>query len=559
MIGWALCSGCRPSSADRSTSATTQEWFKDVTAECRLNFVHHTGTNYLMPQQVGSGAALLDYDGDGRLDVLLIQNAPQGSPPAKNVLFHQEPNGTFRDVSAGSGLDVSGAGMGVAIGDLNNDGIPDVVLTEYLRCRVFQGSRSGVFQELGTASGVDNPAWATAVSFLDYDRDGRLDLVIGNYLDYDPNQRCLDSRGERDFCAPKAFGSTLTRLWHNTTSSPGGTIHFEEVTEKARLHRAKGAVMGLVCADFDGDHWPDIFCADDGRPNRLYLNRRDGTFSEEAIARGLAFNSMGQVAANMGTVFADLDGDGWSDLFVTHLSEEAHGLWRPHSPGLYEDRALASGLQNQAWRGTGFGVVAGDFDLDGDLDLAFVNGLVRHALPAQTPLAPGTDPFWGRYAQRPQLFENNGAGVFSDVSKIHSDFCGWASVGRSLTVGDLNNDGRLDLIVSSIAGPVRLYRGQYSSASHHWLKVALIEPRYGNRDAIGAEARIVSGDRSFVRLLQPAQSYLCSSDPTVHVGLGTRDRYDSIDVFWPDGTQERFPGGKSDQTIRLEHGKGAAP
>ncbi len=562
--------GCRPASppppglAGASATPGAAGWFEDITEASGIRFTHTAGTDYFMPEQVGSGSALFDYDNDGRLDLLLLQYtgpaaAKAGGPSTGHRLYHQEPDGTFRDVSEGSGLNFRTRGMGVAAADLNNDGLIDLVITEHLGSRVYQNMGGGKFQELGRESGVDNPVWATVVSFLDYDRDGRLDLVIGNYVDYDPTQACLDSRGERDFCGPQAYPSTPARLWRNVTSTAGAPIRFEDQTDKGGLRRAGGAALGVICADFDGDGWPDIFCADDGRPNRLFMNRHDGTFVEEAVQRGLAFNSMGQSAANMGVAWGDFDGDGMEDLFVTHLSDEFHGLWRQGPRGLFMDQLAASGLQSQAWRGTGFGTVAADFDLDGDLDLALVNGLVRHSLPGQTPVIPGTDPFWQRYAQRPQLFENQGGGRFADVSPANPEFCGRAMVGRSLSVGDLNNDGVPDLVASGIGGPVRIYRGR-PHPGHHWLKLRLIEPRLGGRDAIGAEARVLGAEgRGWSRLLQPATSYLSSHDPALHFGLGRVAQVEAIDVRWADGTEERFPGGPADQTRTLRHGEGTRP
>ncbi len=566
MVLACLLAGCRPSDAPagggkrrddagpRTADVKAPAWFEDVTARSGLRFSHVAGTNYFMPDQVGCGVAVFDCDGDGRMDLYFVQNGGTNGPP--NQLFRQEENGTFRDISAGSGLAVAGRGMGAFAGDLNNDGRPDLVVTEYHAVRVFQNLGGGRFEEVTAVSGVDNARWGAPASFVDYDRDGWLDLVVGNYVDYDPTQVCRDVQGRQDFCAPQAFGGTAIRLWRNVTGPSGGKPRFTDQTEAGGLSRASGAALGLVCADFDGDQWPDIFVADDGRPNRLWVNRRDGTFREEAARRGLAFNAMGATAANMGTAFGDLDGDGLGDVFVTHLSEEFHSLWRQGPRGLFADQVAVSGLQKQGWRGTGFGVVIDDFNHDGSPDLAWVNGLVRRLTPGQSPVLPGVDPWWARYAQRPQLFMNEGGARFRDRSEAEPAFCGPSLVGRSIALADLDADGGTDLIVAGVGGPARILRN-VASGRGRWLRVRLVDPSHGGRDAIGAEVTIqIAGGRPSWAVLQPATSYLASHEAVVHFGLGQSESWSSIEVLWPDGRRERFPGGKADRTVILSAGAG---
>ena len=474
-----LLAGCGKGSdgGERRVSdpAPGQQWFEEITEGAALNFVHHTGTNYFMPDQMGSGGALFDYDGDGRLDIYLLQNSGSGSQWI-NRLWHQEADGRFKDVSAGSGLDVAGYGMGVAIGDVNNDGQPDVLLTEYGGVRLFLNAGDGRFIDITQAAGLDNPRWATSAAFVDYDRDGWLDLVVANYLDFDLTQKCYDSRAAPEFCGPEQFPGLVTRLFHNLGGASGtgkikaGAVRFEDVTVPSGLARAPGPALGVVCADFDGDTWPDIFLADDGKPNRLFINQHDGTFKEEAVMRGLAFNAMGQTAANMGLALGDVDGDGTFDIFVTHLTKEFHALWLQGPRGVFQDRMATTGLARQGWRGTGFGAVLIDFDNDGDLDLAFVNGLVKRD-NGQRPLASGVNPFWIAYAQRNQLFANDRRGNFSDVSGENPAFCGKAAVGRSLICGDLDNDGAVDLLVTSTGGPAQLFRNVGPQRGQHWLLV----------------------------------------------------------------------------------------
>jgi enediyne biosynthesis protein E4 len=340
-----LC-GCGDAPKDRSATSSTNapatnvaivsDLFSNITAQSGVQFVHATGTNYFMPDQIGSGIAIFDFDQDGRLDLYFLQNVERTNL-ARNQLFQQQTNGTFKNVSAGSGLDLSGRGMSAIAGDINNDGAPDVVVTEYGATRVLQNV-GGKFREVTISSGVDNPRWSVPASFLDFDRDGWLDLVVGNYIDYDPTQLCTDRQGRSEFCAPAAFPPTPTRLWRNiTTKEKGAEPRFEDWTVRSGIHQQPGVALGIICADFTGDSWPDIFCADDGRPNRLFVNQHNGTFTEEALRRGLAYNAMGSTAANMGVALGDLTSDGLADLFVTHLSEEFHSFFQQDKPGLFTD------------------------------------------------------------------------------------------------------------------------------------------------------------------------------------------------------------------------------
>ncbi len=540
--------------AHHETTAAAGAWFEDITDRSGVKFVHATGTNCFMPDQVGSGVVLFDFDRDGRLDLYCVQNGID-TPGAHSQLFHQEADGTFHDVSKGSGTDLASRGMGAIAGDVNNDGFPDLVVTEYGAVRLLLNAGQGHFREVSREAGIDDPRWAAPASFIDFDRDGRLDLVVGNYVDYDPTQKCQDVQGRPDFCSPQAFAGTATRLWRNITPPGGGAPKFADVTASSGLASSPGDALGLVCADFDGDGWPDIFVSDDGRPNRLFMNRHDGTFREEAAVRGVAFNAMGRTAANMGTAFADGDGDGMGDLFVTHLAEEFHSYFRQDQRGIFLDSVAQAGLQQSGWRGTGFGTVLVDFDADGAPDLAQVNGLVRRATPGQTPVRAGVNAWWGRYAQRPQVFRNTGRGHFQDFSEVSPSFSGTAFVGRSLAVGDLDGDGAPDLVAGGLGGPALLWRNRIAGRGH-WVTLQLTEPRFGNREAIGAEAVVTAGGKRRWAVLQPATSYLSSHEPVLHFGLGAATALDSVEVQWADGSKETFPGGPADRRLVLRHGEG---
>jgi hypothetical protein len=532
-----------------------------MTDEVGLHFVHDAGPvgSYFFPQLMGSGAALFDFDNDGRLDIYLIQNGGPDSP-STNRLYRQGSDGRFVDVSAGSGLDVAGYGMGVAVGDVNNDGRPDLLLTEYGRVRLFLNNGDGRFSDVTRDAGLDSLHWGSSACFFDYDRDGWLDLVVANYISYAPARPCTDATGTRDFCGPTSFPGTVTNLYRNRSGRQGiaaETVRFEDVTWKSGLGRLPGPGLGVVCADFDGDHWPDIFVANDAKANRLWINRHDGTFQEEGVVRGIAYSGLGRAEANMGIALGDVDGNGAFDVFVTHLTEETHTLWKQGPPGLFSDRTVAAALSRSRWRGTGFGTVLADFDCDGWPDLALVNGRVkRMPIFGTDPAAdPGLDRFWAPYAERNQLFANEGNGRFRDVSPQNSSFCGTARVARGLACGDVDGDGTPDLLVTTTAGPARLYRN-VAPQRGHWLIVRAIDPSL-RRDAYGAEILVRAGGRRWKSWINPGYSYLCSNDPRAHFGLGKADQVDAISVVWPDGVEETFPGRAADQVVVLRKGVGA--
>jgi hypothetical protein len=543
--------GCRTESRGGSTD---QQWFEDVTAELGVDFVHDPGPvgSYFFPQVMGSGAAVFDFDNDGALDIYLLQNAGPNSQ-SRNRLFRQQANGRFQDVTAGSGLDVAGWGMGVAVGDVNNDGRRDVLVTEYGRLRLFVNN--GRFRDVTQESGIESALWGSSACFVDYDRNGWLDLVVANYVEYNPQKTCGDNGGRREFCGPKAFENAGTRLYRNLGATPSGaSVRFEDATAKSGLGRLKGPGLGVICADLTGDRWPDILVANDSAPNHLWINRHDGTFEEEGVVRGIAYDAAGRPPANMGVAMGDVDGNGLADVYITHLPAELHNLWKQDAPGYFRDQTAATGLGTPGWRSTGFGTVMLDFDLDGSLDIAVANGAIQRSPTARSG-GPSSTSFWDAYAERNQLFINDGTGRFRERPAANGPFSTTPAVSRALAWGDLRGDGVAHLVVNRIGASARVYRN-VAARKGHWLEIQAIDPALGGRDAYGAEITVHAASRSWKRWLNPAFSYMTSNDPRVHLGLGPADRIDSIDVVWPDGTEETFAGEPADRVVVVRKGKG---
>jgi hypothetical protein len=551
------------------------EWFEDVTERMGLRFVHDAGPagDYFMPQQVGSGAALFDFNKDGRLDIYLLQNGGPNSA-SRNQLYQQMDDGRFTDVSAGSGLDIAGHNMGVAVGDVDNDGWPDVLVTQYGGVKLFLNKGDGTFRDVTERAGLSNPSWGSSAAFFDYDRDGWLDLIVVNYVDYDPTLKCEGPQGKPDFCAPKTFRGRVSRLFHNrgkgeqrtgnasdgraVADASGSWQGFADVTEKSGLSRRPGPGLGVVCADFNADGWPDIFIANDGEANYLWINHKDGTFKEEGGLHGLAYNGMGQTQAGMGVALGDVDGDGLFDIFVTHLTEENNTLWKQGPAGLFRDQSAQAGLMESSARGTGFGTVLADFDDDGALDLVVANGRVE-GLANVTDWSLG--PFWSRYGERNQILRGDGQGRFTNISRQNPSFCGRPNVARGVVRGDIDGDGAVDLLLTTIAGPARLYRN-IASQRGNWMQVHAFDPLL-QRDAFGSVLRLRAGGRVRVGWLHPAESFLCSSEPCVHFGLADAAHVDAVEIVWPDGSCETFDGPHhdgyaADQRLHLRKGEGTA-
>lgn len=503
---------------------------------------------FATPEVTPGGVALFDYDNDGRLDILQVCHGRPGhfDETAPIRLFHQEPDGTFKEIANGGGLSAPGYAHGVAIGDYNNDGYPDVYITTYGRNALFRNNGDGTFTDVTAAAGLRTPQnyWSSSAAWLDYDRDGHLDLFVVHFAEFDPSRVCPGDDGQRDYCGPSQFKGVVSTLYHNN-----GDGTFTDVTAKAGINYP-GRGWGVVCADLTDDGWVDIFVANDEERQNLWVNQRDGTFKDEAISRGVAFNGAGRAEAGMGVAVGDLANDGRLGLFITHIRGEKNTLYTPVAHGMYIDGSASAGMAAPGLIYTGWGCGFVDLDNDGNLDLAIVNGRVsRSAVHPKAALGK----FWNAYAENNLLLRGDGRGHFKDITARGGDFTTQIDNTRGLALGDLDGDGRVDLVTNTVDNTLRVFRNVAPTAGNHWLLVRAVT---GKRDALGARVEVVAGDRRWTRLVLAASSFCSSSDPRVHFGLGKVDRVDALDVTWPDGLRERFPAPKVDGVVTLQQGTG---
>jgi hypothetical protein len=550
-----------PATAVRQAAAPH---FIEAAAAANLNFAHTNGASgqFYLHEEMGSGVAVFDYDNDNDLDVFLVQGAapplpasrrPRGTPPTSR-LFRNDIAGPaggarrlrFTDVTDKAGVGLAGQGMGVAVGDYNNDGFLDLFVTTFGPDKLFRNNGNGTFSDVTMEAGVSDPLWSASASFLDYDRDGDLDLFVTNYLVFNEadNKQCFDTAHVRHYCPPSVFPPAPDRLYRNE-----GGGRFSNVTESAGISKADGNGLGVVAGDFSGDGWLDIYVANDATPNQLWVNQRNGTFLDEGLLSGAAVNAGGHPEASMGIGAGDFDADGDEDLFVTNDVGETFVLYVSDGQGLFVDARVRTGIAAPTAAYTGFGTDWFDYDNDGWLDLFITNGAVSIVPKQRGQPRP--------YRMNNQLFRHTGKGRLEEVPAAVAgpDFSD-LEIGRGAAFGDLDNDGDVDIVVNNNGGRAKLLLNQARSG-HRWLQVRL-DQGSANRLALGAWVGVHrTGRPTLWRRVRTDGSYMSASDSRLHFGLGTAADITGIDVRWPDGARERFDRQETNRLVTLKRGTGA--
>ena len=569
---WSMCAlgaAVLAASGWSATARLSAPLFIDATLIAGLQFTHVNGAagEYFMAEQMGPGLALFDYDGDGDLDLFVLQGGPLQAPvPGRSAaspgaapgsrLFRNDlsvaPDGrrtmTFTDVTVRAGLGWRGYGMGAAVADYDNDGDLDLFVTAFGPDALFRNNGDGTFTDVSAEAGVGTPLWSTSAAFLDYDRDGLLDLFVASYLDFTlaDNRTCADALGARDYCSPRAYRPVQDRLYRNA-----GNGRFADVTGPAGIAKTTGAGLGVAVGDYNRDGWLDLYVANDATPNQLWINRRDGTFADEGLLSGAAVNAAGNPEGSMGIASGDVDADGDEDIFITNIAGETFVLYENDGTGAFDDARARWGLGGPTAAFTGFGTDWLDYDHDGWLDLFVANGAVNIIEAQRGHPVP--------FRMRNQLFRNTGARRMVETSAAAGPALAELGVWRGAAFGDIDNDGDVDVVITSNGGPVRLLLNQVMqaprTAGRGWLQVRLEQPG-GNRFALGAWVGVERpGHPTLWRRVKTDGSYLSAGDSRVHFGLADSTAIAALVVHWPDGHHERRPGPGLNQIATVRRGQ----
>jgi hypothetical protein len=525
--------------------------FVDVTPQAGIQFQHNSGAfgGKFLPETLGSGCAFLDYDRDGWQDVLLINGMDwPGHKKRRSTLslYHNNGNGTFTDVTSRSGLDVELYGMGVAIGDYDNDGFPDILITCVGQNRLFRNTGAGKFVDVTNASGLGKrESFSTSAMWVDYDRDGLLDLFVCNYVKWSPEHDvfCSLDGKHKSFCTPEAYRGQTCWLFRNR-----GNRTFEDVTAASGIFDSSSKSLGVALLDDNRDGWPDLLVANDTQPNKLYRNQRNGKFKDVAVEAGLAFSSEGKARAGMGVDAADFDNSGASGVVITNFDNEMIGLYKSNGKG-FDDIAAQSGVGLASKNSLGFGCAFFDANLDGWLDFAVANGHIDETVRNIRGNVG--------YAQPPQLFLNGGKGNFRDVAAECGGGFEQPKVGRGLAFADFDRDGDLDLLLTTNNGPAYLYRNDQLSGNRS-IRFRLVGTK-SNRDGIGATVRVFADGLSQSRMVKGGSSYLSQSELPLTFGLEKRDRIDRVVIDWPSGKTEEYKNLTAGRCYECVEAKGISP
>jgi enediyne biosynthesis protein E4 len=526
--------------------------FTDIAPTAGITFVHDnawTPEKYLI-ESMGAGCAWIDYDQDGFMDLYLVNGAATKiyapKQPLRSALYRNKGDGTFTDVTKSAGVGAEGLfGMGVAVGDYDNDGFPDLFVLGYDRCILYHNDGKGSFTDVTTRARVENRGlWASSAAWFDYDNDGRLDLVIANYVDWTPERNfyCGDQGpGMRSYCHPNVFHGQPAALFHNN-----GDGTFTDASQSSGVGPKAANGLGVVTFDYNNDGWQDIFISNDAQPNHLFHNKGDGTFREVGYMAGAAVSGDGQMEAGMGVDAADTTNTGLLDIYITHLDLQLNRFYRNLGDGSFTDASLSSRLGNDTYLVSGFGTRFMDYDNDGLCDLFVANGNVMDNVQLYHPNTT--------YAEPKQMFRNIGRGKFENVSNKLGPDMEKPHVSRGCASGDFDNDGDLDVLVSSCGGKPQLFRNDGGNANH-WLEILLIGTK-SNRDGVGARVKVTAGDLSVYDQKKGGMSYQSAQDPRLHFGLGEHAQVDAVEIIWPGKTITKLENLKSDQIIAVKEGSG---
>jgi len=526
--------------------------FVDIVPSAGITFRHDNAASpekYLI-ETMGSGCGWVDFDQNGLFDIYLVNGAatqvykPQF--PLRSALYRNNGDGTFTDVTTKAGVGAEGLfGMGIAVGDYDNDGFPDLFVLGYGRCILYHNNGDGTFTDVTARAGVENIGrWASSAAWFDYDNDGRLDLVIANYVDWSPERNfyCGDrGPGMRSYCHPDDFHGQAPTLFHNN-----GDGTFTDVSKSSGIGLKGGNGLGVVTFDYDNDGWQDIFIANDHMPNYLFHNNRDGTFREVGYLAGVSVSADGQFEAGMGTDAADTTGTGRMDLIVAHLDMQLARVYQNSGDGTFEDATFRSKISYATYHISTFGTRFMDYDNDGWCDLFMANG---HVLDNIERYHADT-----KYAEPKMMFRNTGRGVFENVSdQLGPDFQS-PRVSRGAALGDFDNDGDLDILINNCGQAPQLLRNDGGN-SNHWLEIFLIGTK-SNRDGVGARVKVTAGDRVLYEQRKGGMSYQSAQDPRLHFGLSQHSSVDSVEIAWPSGITTKLSNLKADQIIAVKEGTG---
>jgi hypothetical protein len=552
----AICASClllsnlwnSPAALAQGTEAGAT--FEDVTAKAGIRFVHNNGAfgKKFLPETMGPGVAFIDYDNDGWPDIFLVNGTDwpgNGQKHTTPKLYHNNRDGTFTDVTHKAGLDVEMYGLGVAVGDYDNDGYDDLFVTAYGQSRLFHNNGNGTFTDVTQKAGLAGvKEFSTSAAWVDYDKDGRLDLVVGNYVQWSPENDlyCTMDGKSKSYCTPESYRGTSVRLWHNN-----GNGTFSDVTQKAGLGEPTSKTLGVAVLDYDNDGWPDLLFSNDTQPNKLYRNNGNGTFTEKAVVAGVAFSEDGVARAGMGVDAFDYDRTGNTSLLITNFSNQMISLYHNEGRGLFVDEAPQSEVGRASLLTLGFGCFFFDYDLDGWTDIFVANG---HIDPDIQKVQVNV-----KYAEMPHLFRNLGQGKFAEVTKSAGAEFAAARVGRSAAYADAFNNGRPDILLSTNAGPAHLFRNVARGAANHSLRIKLAGMK-SNRDGIGAMVRLTSAGATQTQMLRSGSSYLSASELVLTFGLGQQVKAEVVEIVWPSGQRDRISDVAAGQTITVSEARG---